>query len=136
MFHMLNRNDFVSNREIDLEEPFDLPLAMIKDYKLADTQYEILMKEINAFESELNENEEIALQLTSFGQSVLMNVTRIGYHNPSLLFFYGYVNNQWSQLVQHVSQLSFLITIVPKSDSSRPVRRIGFIPENETEHEG
>ncbi|MEK4271786.1 DUF6173 family protein [Paenibacillus sp. FSL R7-0026] len=133
---MLNRNDFVSNREIDLEEPFDLPLAMIKDYKLADTQYEILMKEINAFESELNENEEIALQLTSFGQSVLMNVTRIGYHNPSLLFFYGYVNNQWSQLVQHVSQLSFLITIVPKSDSSRPVRRIGFIPENETEHEG
>ncbi|MBE7683261.1 MULTISPECIES: DUF6173 family protein [Paenibacillus] len=130
---MYNAEDFLPKRKNDLIG--DIALASLRDPKLADNQYDILMAQIKAFEDELNESEEIAIQLASFGQSVLMNVTEIGFHNPSLMFFYGHVNGQWSQLVQHVSQLSFLITVVPKSDPNRPARRIGFIPESETPHE-
>ncbi|WP_339303992.1 DUF6173 family protein [Paenibacillus sp. FSL R5-0519] len=132
---MFNREDFMSIQKSDLEKsPFDIALAP-GSRKMADTQYEILMEEIRDFEKNLTPNEEIALQLASFGQSVMMNVTDIGYHNPSLMFFHGYVNGQRSQLIQHVSQLSFLITVVPKSDPERPARRIGFIQESEEDQE-
>lgn len=100
-----------------------------RDYKDADYQYEILMKFIKEFEDELKDDEEVALQLASFGQSILLQVTDIGYHNPSLISFYGYVNNQWSQLVQHVNQLNFLLMAVPKADPDKPAKRIGFIAE-------
>lgn len=100
------------------------------DAQLPDNQYDILMAQIKAFEDELDENEEIALQLASFGQSILMSVTDIEYHNPSLMIFHGNVNGQRSQLIQHVSQLSFLIKVVPKSNPDRPTRRIGFTSES------
>lgn len=127
---MFNPEDLISTRRTVLDDSFELPIAAaLRDYKLADNQYEILMKEIKDFESDLDENEEVALHLTSFGQSLLMHVTDIGYHNPSLVFFYGYVNNQKSQLIQHVSQLSFLLTTIPKADPNKPPRRIGFLTE-------
>lgn len=102
----------------------DVPIRT--DFHLADYQYEIIMKSIADFESELDDNQEIAIMLASFGQSILMRVTDIGYSNPSLIHFYGYVNEQKSELIQHVSQLSFLLTAVQKADSDRPARRIGF----------
>ncbi|WP_145047903.1 DUF6173 family protein [Paenibacillus xylanexedens] len=128
---MFNREDFMSIRKPDLEESFELPIASLKDPKMADTQYEILMEEIREFERALSPNEEIAILLASFGQSVMMNVTEIGFHNPSLMVFYGYVNGQRSQLIQHISQLNFLLTSVPNSDPDRPARRIGFVQETE-----
>ena len=109
----------------DLNEEIFNDLS-IRDYKLADFQYEILMNYIAKFEENLTENEEIALKLTSFGQSLVLNVTDIGYHNPSIITFRGYVNGQYSELIQHVSQLNFLLTSVPKQESNRPARRIGF----------
>lgn len=58
---------------------------------------------------------------------MVMQVTEIGYHNPSLIFFYGYVDGQFSQLIQNVSQLNFLLTVLPKSDPDKPPNRIiGF----------
>ncbi len=105
--------------------------SLIRDRKNADFQYEILMEYIKEFESELNDNEEIALLLTSFGQSIVLQVTDIGYHNPSLITFYGYVNNQPAQLIQHVTQLNFLLTSAPKIDPTKPAKRIGFISDED-----
>ncbi|PWW06319.1 hypothetical protein DFQ01_103221 [Paenibacillus cellulosilyticus] len=99
----------------------------IRNYQLADYQYEILGETIARFESNLDEETEVAIQLAAFGQSILMNVVDIGYSNPSLIHFYGFVNGQKAELVQHVSQLSFLLTAVPKMDQEQPARRIGFI---------
>lgn len=118
----MDYGDFLPKSVVNID---DLSRAL-KDPKLADYQYEILMDYIKEFESGLDENEEVALQLASFGQSIVMQVTDIGYHNPSLISFYGYVNNQQSQLIQHISQLSFLLTSVRKSDPEKPPRRIGF----------
>lgn len=105
--------------------------SLLRDHKNADFQHEILMEYIKEFESELNDDEEVALQLTSFGQSVLLQVTEIGYYNPSIISFYGYVNDRPAQLIQHVSQLNFLLTSAPKLDPNKPAKRIGFVSDED-----
>lgn len=92
----------------------------------ADYQFEILIQSIKEFENQLNDQQEIAVQLASFGQSVTLNVTSIGYINPSIIKFKGFVNGQFSELIQNVSQLNFLLMAVPKEILEAPPRRIGF----------
>lgn len=41
------------------------------------------------------------------------------------MVFKGYVNGRMSTLIQHVSQLNFLLTSVPK-EPDKPKRKIGF----------
>ncbi len=106
-------------------------LETIRDYKLADWKYEKIMKEIFDFEQQLDDQHEIALNLASFGSNILLNVVHIEYQNPDILYFFGYVNGTYSQLIQHVSQLNFLLTSVPKDDPTKPPRRIGFQVNNE-----
>ena len=68
---------------------------------------------------------------TSFGQSMIMQVDDIGYQNPDMLFFYGYINGNKTQLIQHSSQLNFMLMTVKKEEPDRPPRRIGFITDDE-----
>ncbi len=104
---------------------------LTRDYHSADRQYEILCEYIKEFQDELDNDHEVCIQLASFGQSILMQVTDIGYANPSLITFDGYVNGQHCQLIQHVNQLSFLLMSSPKAEPEKPPRRIGFHFENE-----
>lgn len=106
-------------------------LPELRDYHLADYFHEIIMEEIKAFEGELDDDHEVALMLTSFGQSVTLGVTSIGYANPSTLFFYGYVGEQPATLIQNVSQLNFLLLAVKRVDPEKPPRRIGFAAPSE-----
>lgn len=98
----------------------------IKNPLHAETQYEIIMKSITNFEENLNDNEEIALKLACFGQTIILNVTNIRYSNPSLIHFYGYVEGQKATIIQHINQLSFMIMAVPKENPKAKPRRIGF----------
>lgn len=99
---------------------------------LADRQYEILCEYIKDFQDGLDSDQEVCVQLASFGQNILMQVTNIGYANPCLITFEGYVSGQYCQLVQHVNQLSFLLMSSPKAEPDKPARRIGFdIPLSE-----
>ncbi len=84
------------------------------------------MESIYDFEQYLDKDKEVALYLTNFGESVLMHITDIGYSNPSLIHYFGYVNGNYAELIQHVSQINFLITSAPKLDDEKPARRIGF----------
>lgn len=111
------RPELLSAEELD---------ALSRDYRAADYQYEKLIEEIKNFESRLDDEHEIALKLASFGESITINVTEIGYYNPSLIVFDGFVNGNRATLVQHVNQLNFLLIAVKKPDPKRPARRIGF----------
>lgn len=102
-----------------------------RDYTMADYSHELIMEEIQEFENTLDQDHEVALMLASFGQSVTMAVTKIGYANPSTLFFYGFVNGNPATLIQHLSQLNFLLLAVQKEDPTKPPRRIGFISDAE-----
>ncbi len=110
-------------------EPIRVP--ELRNYQSAEYQFEILMKMIKEFEEELDENHEVAAQLAAFGQSIVMQVTSIGYINPAVIRFYGYVNGQKSQLIQHISQLNFLLMAVQKTDPERPAHRIGFLQHHD-----
>ena len=100
--------------------------SVLRDYNMADYSYEIIMKRIKEFQDELDDNHEVAVQLASFGQSITMAVSDVGYSNPSTLVFYGYVNGQKATLIQHMSQLNFLLLAIEKSDPKKPAYRIGF----------
>ena len=103
-------------------KPLPAPIA----YSYSDTQFEIIKKYVEDFQSTLDSDHEVGLLLTNFGQSMLMNVTEIGFEKSVLMIFRGFVNSKMSTLIQHISQISFLLTSVPKSDPSAPPRRIGF----------
>ena len=93
---------------------------------MADWKFEKLIEQVKDFEEDLDDDHEVALKLASFGSSVVMYVVTIGYQNPDMLYFYGFVDGQPAQLIQHMSQLNFLITSVEKVDKDKPPRRIGF----------
>ena len=105
-----------------------------EDYSKASFVFSHLRKEIKNFEKTLDDRHEISFKLTSFGLTMVMSVISIGYQNPNLLYFYGTINGQKAQLVQHVNQLNFLILSTKIEDESRPPRRIDFnLPENTAE---
>ena len=108
-----------------------IPSLEIRDYSMADYTYEIIGKQIKDFEDRLDDDHEVALKLTSFGQSITLSVSEIGYANPSTLIFYGFVGEQPATLIQHMSQLNFLLLSVEKPDPAKPPRRIGFVPPSE-----
>lgn len=92
------------------------------------TQYEILKKHIRLFEESLDDEHEAAIYFASFGDHVLMRVTEISFEESVVLVFKGYVNDQPATLIQHLSQLNFLLTSVQKSHD-HPKRCIGFQPD-------
>lgn len=92
----------------------------------ADWKYKKIVEQIRDFEADLDDEHEIALQLASFGTSMVMAVTDIGYQNPDMLYFYGTVKGKDAQPIQHISQLNFLLLAVEKQTPNSPPRRIGF----------
>ncbi len=117
---ILNAAENISN---DIPS-FNADIAF-RNYSHADYQYEVIKKQIKEFESSLDDKHEVAIRLASFGQSLLMAVHEICYANPSLIIFYGIVQEQESILIQHISQLNFLLTSVERV-SNKPKRQIGF----------
>ena len=106
----------------------------VRDYNKADWKYEKLMEQIDEFQRELSDDVDVCMKFTSFGQSVMMYVDSIGYQNPDLLYFYGTIDRNEAQLIQHMSQLSFLLLSQPKQEpDAEPIRiPIGFHPSENT----
>ena len=105
---------------------FDLSKLEIKTapppptaYSFSDTQFEIIKKYV------LDKEHDVGLMLTHFGSSILMEVAAIGYEKSVLMVFTGLVNGRKATLIQHINQLNFLLTSVPK-DPELPKRKIGF----------
>lgn len=87
---------------------------------------EALKSYIEAFESSLADDEEVAVRLVSFGGAVTFHAEQIGFSKPNVITFYGVTpQGERVQLIQHVSQLSFLLQAAKKLGESP--RRIGFI---------
>ncbi len=88
--------------------------------------YERLILYIRNFEHQLNADEEVAMGFAGSEAGVLQ-IEGLGFHDPDLLTFYGRDDmGSKTQLIQHVSQLSFMLRAVPKAEPEEPARRIGF----------
>ena len=90
--------------------------------------FESLGKYVKKFEEDLDGDHEIGARLVSFGNAITIHVQGVGYSAPSLLSFTGVTDKgDKVNLVQHVSQLSFLLVAVPKIGAT--AYRVGFIWE-------
>ncbi len=104
----------------------DLPT----NHMFSDTQFEIIKKYIQEFEKTLDTEHNVGVMLTNFGQTILMEVKEITYEKSVVLVFKGWVNGQYSTLLQHINQLNFLLTAVPIQEE-RPKMKIGFAVPND-----
>lgn len=98
----------------------------------ANILFNSLMEQVRTFETTLNKDEEIAAYLSSFGAQILVQIEEISFLDPYLIVFKGLntANGKPVRLVQHTSQLSVLLTAFPRKPAeTRPVRRIGFHPQ-------
>ena len=91
----------------------------------AEGVFEHLIQRVRSFENNLGDDEEVGLQLANFGVAAQIHIRSIGYKNPNLIEFHG-VNPDEHEvtLVQHISQLNFLLVAV-KPLEEEPYR-IGF----------
>ena len=115
-----------SEPESIIVSPESIEAISPRDYSMANYTYEIIMEEIKKFEEQLDEDHEVLIRLASFGQSILMAVTDIRYANPTTLIFDGLVNGKEASLIQHVSQLNFLLLSEEKADPNAEPRRISI----------
>ncbi len=89
-----------------------------------------LLSYVQEFEQQLDEEHEVGVRLVSFGSEVKIHVHKIDYSPPNIITFYGVTANRENmQLIQHVSQLSFLLMAVKKI-GDKPYR-IGFNLSNQ-----
>lgn len=88
-----------------------------------------LQRRIKHFQSTLPVDKEIGLQLANFGIAAEIHIRQIGYRDPNIVEFAGIISDgQEVLLVQHISQLNFLMIAVspPKEEEAY---RIGFRAE-------
>ena len=87
-----------------------------------------LYDEIQRYQQNLPDEEDVAMMLVSFGQSMTILVKGIGYSGYSLVCFHGEdTSGKPMELIQHVQQLNFLLTVVQKPEPELPKRPIGFV---------
>jgi hypothetical protein len=109
------------------------PLVVAAEANMASEFHKRLMRWINDFEATLDQAHEVGVRLVSFGQSVIFHLRNICFWNPSLIRFDGIMEDGSPvQLIQHVTQISVLLTKLPRKDPSKPKRPIGFAGESET----
>lgn len=105
-------------------------LASFQRANLASEFTKKLLAQIYKFDQKLNTDQEVGVKLVSFGQTITFHVTDVGCYDPSLVLFFGCTDDGHRiELIQHVSQISFVLIAVPKLHPEEPKRKIGFIQE-------
>lgn len=79
-----------------------------------------------AFEQSLDQSEEIGVAVANFGVTRNIVVHAVAHLGPSLVIIKGTENNEPVVLCQHLSQLSFLLIPVKRTNPEEPRRVIGF----------
>lgn len=84
----------------------------------------------DSYMNTLADNEEIGMALASFGTQHTIHLESISALVPNLIQISGMEEGHRVELVQHISQLSFLlIRVKPTSPDGVPRRKIGFSSE-------
>ena len=105
----------------------ELPNIDIRAYNYADFKYEKIKEEIEQFQNSLTDEFDVMVQMSTVGKEIIMLVEDISYQNPYLLYYYGKINGQEAQFIQHQSQLNFLLLACKKDDPKKKPHRIGFV---------
>jgi len=89
--------------------------------------YRRLVKWINDFHRDLEDEYEVGGQLVNFGSYTTFSFTDIGYWNPSLISFHGIqADGSPVKLIQHVTQINVMLVRQKRAHPEQPKRPIGF----------
>ena len=117
-------NKVVKNREIEINA------SKIQVYSTAEQTARNLYAEILRYQANLPEDEDVAMMLVQFNETTTILVKDIGYSGYNLVCFHGEdIEGKPMELIQHVQQLNFLLTVVPKPKPEAPKRKIGFVSQ-------
>lgn len=104
--------------------------AMIQEGSTAKQVAINLYEEIVKYQASLPDTEDVIMMLVQFGQTYTIRVTNIGYSGYTLVCFHGEdIDGKPLELIQHISQLNFLLQVQPKEKPEAPKRKIGFVGE-------
>lgn len=114
-----------------LEPPISTRMANIAVATTSDETLQRLRVVFDQFMTTLADNEEIGMALTSFGVSHTIHVETVAALGPNLLRVSGSEHGVPVELVQHITQLNFLLMRVkPISPDGVPRRAIGFVSQS------
>lgn len=117
-------------RELELPKmPFSAMQSLLglAEANLASEFYNRLGDHIQMFDADLDQDQETGIRLVSFGQTITFRVTSIGFQNPSLILFNGSTDDgNKITLIQHVTQISFLLMAMPRLKPDEPKKPFGF----------
>lgn len=89
--------------------------------------YEQLRQLVKEFEAGLDDEHEVGIKIAYVGSPFTCYVDEIDYWSPYILAFHCRTEEGLkTTLIQHHSQLNFLLVVLPKHDSNNPAKRIGF----------
>jgi hypothetical protein len=89
--------------------------------------YARIIRSIEEFEKGLTPDEEIGARLVATPGEDVFHVQHVAFWSPDMIVFGGVsANGRRVQLLQHYSQLSLMLTSVPKGAPEEAPRRIGF----------
>jgi hypothetical protein len=100
----------------------------------AEWMFDRLVRLIDDFEKGLSDAEEVGGRMVGAPGDATFHIDDIGFWGPDLIMFYG--KNQHGRpvrLIQHYTQISVLLTSVPKEKEQEKPRRIGFIWREQAE---
>lgn len=104
--------------------------AMIQEGSNAKQVAINLYEEIVKYQASLPDTEDVIMMLVQFGQTYTIRVTNIGYSGYTLVCFHGEdIDGKPLELIQHISQLNFLLQVQTKEKPEAPKRKIGFVGE-------
>ena len=100
-------------------------MASLSSLNPAKWMHERIVRSINDFEADLDQDDEVGARLVNFGVDVTIHIHDVGYWGPDIIIFHGMNQDRKRvQLLQHISQLSVLLIAVDKIE--KQARRIGY----------
>jgi hypothetical protein len=89
-----------------------------------------IVKEIQDFEAGLDDGSEVGIRVVSL-PGIIIHVDDIRHSQPNLVIFEGHSESlEPIRLMQHLSQLSFVLMRVSRLEPDKPRRRIGFYSDD------
>lgn len=92
----------------------------------AEEVFNHILGRVKQFQTDLPAEHELGLQLPDLGGGHTLHVRGMGFKNPNIIEFYGMLDGERQvALIQHISQLNFMMVAVPPPANQEPYR-IGF----------
>lgn len=127
--HALEGASYVAQKSMSDKQKL-VNAAIIQEQSTAEIIAEHLYQEITDYQASLPNTEDVAMSIVQFNQSTTILVESIGYIGYNLVRFVGKDNSgKPLELIQHISQLNFLLMVVPKPEKEPEKRKIGFLRE-------